>query len=861
MIVTLALLFAADERTPVTGLFDLPVTGGTATFDMLGLQPEERGHAIALLAREMFTQSASALQRSIAARNAIAALGRPGAGRDLAAGAQPLTVAAPFTADQWRDVLQVTDKSDLFAALINNRSALLVCAGALSTDAATRAFLARDRTLLKWIVKTTPAAFWVAARSLKVDRERVLVPGGTAAEPIWEALALEKVSRPADFFRAVLARDEGRLAWFYDTVATMSPERAAVAFGSGPVESRIEQARALYASFQSADGNWHLEEHPYLRGLADAWMITSSIRVADGRIAPPAALFFWDELFSHRETTRKSAMALRRDDPTPVTLPWLVQNILASSSRERRDRFEMLRFAQGVFASARNDQLVDVMVALGGFRRFKGVLVTLDRMDMTTPRVYARAVEAARRIDDDLSGRDKRNAVTVFQFALAVLERATLTQALDPSRAEALVLSLCDTVDPHGDGGAKRDPRIFTTLTRWLLTTLLDALPPLAAGDRWSTATTNYESRFLQALSGAPEVANRLMVTWEGLGYQVDLFASEHERITRIREQIESPGLDAALAADDHDKIANALLSLIYAPALGDPEGPALLGGDIAQRHNFGITGPVGTRRDGLAWAPPQDQVGDGTPWHVDGSILGLDIALARLALRRIADNDMPAAPTINLNDQLTLARTVMAMDARHLRDADRDRIVAAIARSRDRVNAAGTNVAQVTALAAEAQLPAAVRQTLAWTIARTPDLVASLFSLRDLLWLGKPDLPAETLDRWGVFADALHARLRPAMPGPAPWDDFAGRNDGGVMASQAPDLILRLAQETARLRLPAQLVPSLLAYAAQDYWHDVESRFPDDWPAMTRQALALSSARVEDYVAALAGGGPLRPR
>ena len=48
--------------------------------------------------------------------------------------------------------------------------------------------------------------------------------------------------------------------------------------------------------------------------------------------------------------------------------------------------------------------------------------------------------------------------------------------------------------------------------------------------------------------------------------------------------------------------------------------------------------------------------------------------------------------------------------------------------------------------------------------------------------------------------------------------------------------------------------------YAAQDYWHDVDSRFPDDWPAMTRQALALSPSRVEDYVAALAGDGPLRP-
>ena len=135
---------------------------------------------------------------------------------------------------------------------------------------------------------------------------------------------------------------------------------------------------------------------------------------------------------------------------------------------------------------------------------------------------------------------------------------------------------------------------------------------------------------------------NAPTLTWEGLDYRVDLFAAEHARLKRIREQIESPGLDAAIAAGDAEKIADALLALIYTPALGDPEGPALLGGDIAQRHNFGLVGPAGMRRDFVAWSLPREQVGDGSPWHVEGSILGLDIALARLALRRIADNEMP---------------------------------------------------------------------------------------------------------------------------------------------------------------------------------------------------------------------------
>ena len=157
--------------------------------------------------------------------------------------------------------------------------------------------------------------------------------------------------------------------------------------------------------------------------------------------------------------------------------------------------------------------------------------------------------------------------------------------------------------------------------------------------------------------------------------------------------------------------------------------------------------------------------------------------------------------------------------------------------------------------------MSAAVRQTLPWTVTRMPDAVPALFGLRDLLWLGKPDLPRETLDRWGVYVGEPRQPAETAMPRPRRGRYFGGRADGGLIATQAPDLVLRMAEETARLKLPAQLVPGLLMYAAQDYWHDVESRFPDDWPAMARQALALSPSRVEDYVAALAGGGPLRPQ
>ena len=856
------ILTAADDRTPVPGFFDLPVTGGTATLAMLGIEPEERGSAMAVLARSMFSQGGSAAERAAGVRRFITGLSVPGntattepdppsPGGYGETSSQPVTIAVPLTADHWRELLAPLGRGDLFAALLSNRSVLLVCAGALNTDASTRSLLERDRGLLRYIARSAPAAFWVAARSLRLENARIAVPGGSARDPIWEALAGEKVTRPAEFIRVLLSRDSGRLAWFYDGMAAMTAERRDLLYGNGPIEQQIEQTRALYATFKSADSNWRLEEHPFLRGVTDPWIVTSNIGIAGGAVAPPNAPGFWEALFERGDLSRRAVTALRADTTAPVTLAWLLQKISGVAAKERRDRYEMVRFAQAVFPGVSAEESVDVMVALGGYRRYRALLLALDRMDVTTPRVYSRAVEAARRLDE-LSGRERKHGIIAFQASLAVLERARLTGAIDVAAAERMILALADITET-----GKRHAQ---AITQWMVKGLLDTLPPLVQPDQW-TAATAYESRLLQALAGAPPATIAAALTWEGLDYRVDYFASEHDRIKRIREQLTSPGLDAALAAHNDALVAEALLVLIYSPALGDPEGPALLGGDIALRHDFGVEGAAGLRRDTLAWSVPREQVGDGRPWHIEGSLLGLDIALARLALRRLSDDEMPVAPTINLNDQMTLAKTARALNPQHLRDADRDRIVAAIARGRARVAGAAANLAELLALANEAGLSAAVTQTLPWTLTRTPDLVPALFGLRDFMWLGRPDLPGDTLHRWGVYAEALHNRLKTAMPPPAPWENVGGRADGGLIATQMPDLTLRMAEETVRLNLPAQLIPALLTFATQDFWHDVDSRFPDDWPALARQALALSPSRVEDYVAALAGDGPLRPR
>lgn len=529
-----------------------------------------------------------------------------------------------------------------------------------------------------------PGAFWVAARGLRIENDRIAVPGGVAAEPIWEALAAEKVTRPADFIRAIVTRESGRLAWFYDTIASMSAERMAAAFGPGPIDEQVEQACALFDGFRTGDQNWKLEEHPFLRGVADAWMVTTQVAIRNGSVTAPNWQWPWEAAFDQEDLSRREAAAVRRSPAAPVTLAWLAVKIASAPPRERRGLYEMVRFAQAVFGTVTEADATDVMMALAGYRRYRALLLTLDRLGIRAPGTYAKAVEAAQRLGAR-PGREHRHGLIAMQGALAIVERARLSRAVTAEAAERLVLSLA--------GAVHQDAPVTPAVARWLTTTWPDALPPLVKPDRF-TGRTAFESKFLQAMAGPPAETALPTVEWEGLADRLDLTAAEHQRIMEVREQLESPGLDAALASGQVQPITDALMALVYSPALGDPSGPALLGADIITRHEFGLDAPAVARRSALAWSPPRDRVGDGLPWRVEGALLGLDIGLARLSLRRLADNEMPVAPTINLNDQLTLARSIPALNARDLTDADRDRIVQALARGRRHVDAAGGNIA-----------------------------------------------------------------------------------------------------------------------------------------------------------------------
>lgn len=831
---------------PPAGAFELPVTGGEATIEQLGIRPEERGAALHLLARAMHgvVTSGAGSGLAVTATEILA----PATGAAIPATASSAgVVLAPFSDAAWRRVLGVPAGADLFRAIVMHRGALLVSAGAMQSRPDFREWVAGEPRLLRDVVTTWAGSFAQAAPALHMAGDGVAVPGGTSLEAAWAALVGAPPSRPDPFLRRLLARDEGHLARFYGTMGRLDEATRTALLNPLPGEDAMRALAATYRLAREADAPWDPNAHPYQLSYADLPSVLHALGSPPERTVPDPA-GWWAALLSEDVRSRADARALLQRAPAAAPFAALVRAMLDGSPGERRNHMTVVSMARRVWRDAAPlDEQADILYALGHYRRFPALLLMLDRLGVTSPAVWAQLVDAALRMDEG-SSRERRVRLAAFQGALALVERAHLAGSLERDTTERVLLALAAAADTATAPAAVR---------AWLLDTFIPALPPLVRPDRFSGPTA-YESRVLQALAGPPLEAPPAL-SWEGADYSVDVVAAEHERILRIRALLPSPGLDPALAGQEDEALAAALIALAYAPALGDPEGAVSLGPEVVERHDFGGSRSAPGRD--VPWRTPVERTGIGEPWHVAGSLLGLDLALARSALRRLSLDDMPAIPTVNLNDQLTLTRTAVALRPLDMDDVTRDELANAIGRGRARVAAAGASATALLALADEAALTATEREALAWSVSRLPGIGASLFSTRDLLWLGRPRVDRAALDRWGVLSHPVDGRLTTRFDPPVPWDHLAGRPDMGVLATQVPDLTLRLVEVTAERRVPAVLIPALLLFATQDFWHEVEARFSDDWPAMVRGAAGIPAARIEDFVAALASAGPLRPR
>jgi hypothetical protein len=304
--------------------------------------------------------------------------------------------------------------------------------------------------------------------------------------------------------------------------------------------------------------------------------------------------------------------------------------------------------------------------------------------------------------------------------------------------------------------------------------------------------------------------------------------------------------------------LGEALLSMAYAIDLGDPDGTALLARNVALRHDFGVTLRDGDSRVRMAWSLPRQDTRPGIAWHVAGSLLGLDLALAQMSLRRLSADAVSEAPRLSPVEREGFSIGVALMDPRRLHDEDRDAIVAAIDRGRAVVKSMTER--DVEPIAERLSLDGRRQRAIRWTLQQDPDAVESMFSLVDLLTLGG-GAPEADLDAWGISALTLSSCPCTRLGSPREWPLLDGRPQLALMASGVADLNLHIAMTLHDLDLPAALAQPVLEAAVQEFVESVAPTDPNDWWTLARTARTVPRERVEDYVATMtAVGGALVP-
>ena len=313
--------------------------------------------------------------------------------------------------------------------------------------------------------------------------------------------------------------------------------------------------------------------------------------------------------------------------------------------------------------------------------------------------------------------------------------------------------------------------------------------------------------------------------------------------------------------------LADVLLSITYAADVGDPDGTVLLADDVSRRHDFGFGARDAETRTRLAWSVPRVDVNPGTPWRVSGSLLGLDIALAPLALRRLNYERVLEAPRLTSNERDAFAASVSLMNPFLLRDADRDAIADAVASGQRRIGAlrnGGQPAARAAAdtafeaIADELSIEGARRRAVRWMLVHDADRVPAMFSLTEVLVLGGARLA--DLHPWGMSMMIAQGCVCSRLTPPGMWPTLLGRPPLGLTATALADVHLHVAIMLKEMRLPAAIAKVVLSGAVQDFIDEARPTDDSDWLTLVRSARSATRDRVEDYIAAATAAGPLVP-
>ncbi len=470
----------------------------------------------------------------------------------------PETLPLPLSSSIWIDVVfhgRATPQT-LVSEILQSRDAALLYCGLLSLDDGTRAWLAGQPDLLAELAARHPAAFLAAAPALRVTPAGVRVPGGAPAEPAWQALVGRRTDDPAGFVRALVAFEEGHLAYFLGAIGQLTPAQIRFALNlESPVSARVESARRLYALVQRGSGTKSIEQRAFSRAAFDPGLLAADLSMDnEGQPRLPGSRAFWNAVFSESNdsrsaSTREDVRALVADEPAEFS--WLCEQVFKGDQVAQRRRYMMVLFASRRLGRITPGTARDGLEAVRAAGAYPALIAALERVGVVDAAAFASAARRATELSKIEDETRAFRAQAQFQGALALITRAASRGSLTADSVTERVSSLAAIpVSEHGE----YEGRLASWLGAWMHGDARAAENPPSDASAISAesiedviegAAGPMEREALRLLAG-PAPREPRVIEWEGTRYRLDLARAEAIRLTKALGDSPGPYLSAA---------------------------------------------------------------------------------------------------------------------------------------------------------------------------------------------------------------------------------------------------------------------------------------------------------------------------
>jgi hypothetical protein len=320
------------------------------------------------------------------------------------------------------------------------------------------------------------------------------------------------------------------------------------------------------------------------------------------------------------------------------------------------------------------------------------------------------------------------------------------------------------------------------------------------------------------------------------------------------------------------------VLSWAYAASLGDSSGLLLGGGDVSSRHDLGLLHRPRMATGQVPWDSPQVLVGTeliydcgggsgwsvcvGVPqdngdvkWHVEGSVLGLDLTLGGRLEAESPTSDLGAG-VLSRADRASFVASTLMLAAASVSPRTPVEVAEVIETGRRTFS---------DPLARSHTGPEWRAANVPWALAHEPEALPDLVTLVDLFRLGlRSAVHTESFDLWGANALSfdgcpfLEMRVRTDLDGRSRYSDYL---DLGYLGELAVELHLHLAGLMASASIPVELEPILYGLAVQDLLPRGSQMCDSaDWESLATAARSLTPDRLQDFLGLLTRREYLKP-